>query len=181
MKCIKCKTVNINKANYCKKCAYHFSEAEQKAARSKTLIGKIEKIEKLKSICDLSIITGHILFKIGSILLVLVIGIYFWITNGINLKILNSDNYEIQYNTVEQEYYLMTKENKIPLDLYVPNRTKDIVIIHYDENNNVIESKKYDKDEDIILETKQKEYYILTSNYLHNKKEAFKFYVLKNK
>jgi len=181
MKCIKCKTVNINKANYCKNCAYHFSEADQKAARSKTLIGKIEKLEKLKSICDLSIITGHILFKIGSILLVLVIGIYFWITNGIDLKILNSDNYEIMYNTVDKEYYLMTDSNKIPLDLYVPNRTKDIVITHYDENNNVIESKKYDKDEDIILETKQKEYYILTSNYLHNKKESFKFYVLKNK
>lgn len=179
MRCIKCKTVNINKANYCKKCAYHFSEAEQKAARSKTLIGKIEKIEKLKSICDLSIITGHILFKIGSISIVFIIGIYFWINNGINLKLLNSNHYKIYYNTNEKEYYLMTESNKIPLDLYIPNRTENIVITHYDENNNIIESKKYKKEEDIILETKQKEYYVLTANYSHDEKEKFKLYVLK--
>ena len=39
MKCIKCRTVNIHNANYCKKCAYQFSENEQKAAEKWTFVG----------------------------------------------------------------------------------------------------------------------------------------------
>ena len=46
MKCIKCMTVNISKAKYCKNCKYEFSDSERKIARGKTLIGKIETLEK---------------------------------------------------------------------------------------------------------------------------------------
>jgi len=180
MKCIKCKTVNINKANYCKNCAYHFSLGEQKAARRKTIIGKIELLEKTKSIVTLKTITGNIFFKMGSILIVFIIGLYFLITNGIDLKLLTSDNYIIQYNTEEKEYYLITDVNKISLNLYIPNRTEDILIEHYNSNDKVIEAKAYNVNDDIVLETKEKEYYVLTANYLQNKNDSLKFYVLKN-
>ena len=178
MKCIKCRTKNITKANYCKSCVYKFSKAEQKAARKKTIIGKIEWLEKAYSTCTLKVITGHIIFKICSLLIILGIGISFWIKNGLDLKLLDSENYEIQYNVNEKEYYLMTNNDKVLLNLYIPNRTEEIVISHYDEKNIKIDEKTYKPTEEIILETKEKEYYILNINYLHNKKHSFKFYVL---
>ena len=48
MKCIKCKTNNINKANYCKNCNYKFSEKEQKITE---LIGYLTLTIKLLSFC----------------------------------------------------------------------------------------------------------------------------------
>lgn len=178
MKCIKCRTNNINKANYCKKCAYQFSKAEQNVARRKTLIGKIECLEKAYNLCTLKVITDHIAFKICSLIIVLIVGISFWIKDGIDLKLLDSDDYDIQYNVNEKEYYLMTYNDKVLLNLYVPNRTDEIIITHYDENDNILEQKIYQPDEEIILETKEKEYYVLNIHYLHNHKDNFKFYVL---
>lgn len=178
MRCIKCGIKNITKADYCKRCGNKFSEKEQKTARRKTIIGKIELIEDIYNTCTLKVITGHIAFKICSLLIVLGIGISFWINNGLNLKLLDGDNYDVQYNTNEDEYYLLTTDTKVFLNLYVPNRTEDIVITHYDIDNNLIEEKKYKPTEEIILETKEKEYYVLNVNYLYDNSESFKFYVL---
>lgn len=180
MKCIKCRTKNITKANYCKRCAYKFSEVEQKAARKKTFIGKIEILENAYNVCTLKKFTGHILFKIGSLLIVLIIGISFWVKDGINLKLLDSDNYDIYYNVNEKEYYLQTNNDKVLLNLYVPNRTEEIIITHYTETDEQIEEKKYSPKDEIILETMEKEYYVLNINYLHDDKESFKFYVLQS-
>lgn len=177
MKCIKCTEENINKANYCKKCAYKFSKKEQEIARSNTFVGKLELLEKAYNVCKLKIITDHILFKIFSILFVLGIGIYIWINNGIDLKLLNSKEYEIQYNIKDEEYYLISTKEKIPLNLYVPNRVENILIIHYSKDNKVLEKLKYNKDDEIILQAHSEDYYVLRVNYLHNKYNQFKLYV----
>lgn len=179
MKCIKCTTENINKANYCKKCKYKFSKKEQEIAHSNTIVGKLELIEKAYGVCTLKIITDHILFKVATLMIVLGIGIYFWINNGINLRLLNSDNYEVQYNTEEKEYYLLTDKNKVALNLYVPNRTKKILIIHYDNDNNIIDKSNYNKDDKIVLESNQDDYYVLKIKYLNDKTDSLKLYVFK--
>ncbi len=181
MKCIKCRTKNITKAKYCKKCAYEFSKEEQKAARKKTLIGKIEWLEKAYEVCTLKVITDHIIFKVISILIIMGVGMYIWINHGIDLRLLNSKDYSIQYNINEEEYYLMTDNDKVLLNLYIPNRTEEITIVHYDEEDNIIEEKKYKPKEEIILETKEKEYYVLNVEYLYDNEDSFKFYVLKEK
>ncbi len=178
MRCVKCGIKNITKADYCKRCGYKFSEEEQKKARRKTVIGKIELIESIYNTCTLKVITDHIIFKICSLLIILAIGICFWVNNGLNLKLLDGDNYDISYNTTENEYYLLTKDTKVFLNLYVPNRTEEIKIIHYGVDNNKMEEKKYKPMEKIVLETKVREYYILKANFLGNKNETFKFYVL---
>jgi len=182
MKCIKCRTNNINKANYCKKCSYEFSDVERKAARKNTFVGKLEMIENVYNACKLKVITDNIVFKICSLLFVLAIGIYFWITNGLDLKLLNSKNYDIQYNVEDKEYYLLTTEDKVLLNLYVPNRVEKIIISHYDENDNVLEEEQYEPTDEIVLETMQKEYYVLNADYLSTDENsyAFKFYVLKS-
>lgn len=50
MQCIKCREKNINQANYCKNCGYHFSEAKQKAAKKWNLVWYLEAFGKLKSL-----------------------------------------------------------------------------------------------------------------------------------
>ena len=178
MKCIKCKTNNINKANYCKNCNYKFSEKEQKIAKRKTLIGKIEMIEDIYNICSFKVITDHILFKIATIIIVLSIGIYFLITNGSNLKLLESDNYKIQYNKKQTEYYLIGKNEEIHLDLYIPKKSKKIIVKHYDRNNNIIIENTYKKLDNIILETNDdNDYYVIESIYKNNNLDQIKLYV----
>ena len=177
MKCIKCTEKNINKANYCKKCAYKFSKKEQEIARQHTSVGKLELIEKIYNVCKLKIITDHILFKIFSILFVLGVGIYVLIQDGIDLKLLNSKNYEIQYNTKQDEFYLISDEEKVPLNPYVPNRVENIEISHYSKEDELVEKIEYNKKDKIVLEAHTEDYYILNVNYLHASNEKIKIYV----
>lgn len=179
MKCCKCKVNNITKANHCKKCGYKFSEEEQKKAKGKTFVGKLEKIEKVYEVCTLKIITDHIAYKIISFLIVLGMGIYFLVTYGLNVRFLNSKNYDIKYNNKLKEYYIITNKNKVSLDLYIPNRTKNIAVIHYDEKDNFIEETSYKPSSKIILQTKEDDYYIVEPLYSNDIKDSFKLYVLK--
>jgi len=178
MKCIKCRDNNINQANYCKKCGYHFSEAEQNAAKKWTLVWYLELFDKIKSLNKFSFITDHIVFKIISIIVVLSIGIYSFVTNGINLKLLESDNYSIQYNTKLSEYYLLVDENETNLDLYVPNRTDELKVKHLDKNNEIIEEKIYDNDERIVLTSvSNDDYYLVEAKYDKDNVDFLKLYV----
>lgn len=127
MKCSKCKDINIDKANYCKKYGYHFTENEQKKAHRKTLFGKLEMLEKAYSVCSLKIITDSLIFKIGSLLLMTIIGIMLFTNMENKLRILDSDNYQVQYNTKLDEYYLILYEDETKLNLYKPDNIKNYI------------------------------------------------------
>ena len=179
MKCIKCRTKNIGSANYCKKCGNKFLEVEQKAAKKWTLVWFLEGIDKIKSLWKFSFITDHILFKVASITLVLGIGIYSFNINGSNLKILESTNYQIQYNTELSEYYLLVDSNETELNLYMPNRINKLTVEHLDKNNILIEEKIYSDEDTIVLEsnTMDEDYYIIKTIYDEKKSESLKVYI----
>ncbi len=177
MRCRKCKDSNITQANYCKKCGNKYTTQEQTKARKKTFVGHLEEFEKIYNILNLDFITGHILFKIATLIVILSIGIFIWINDGINVKLLNSNEYTIQYNKKEHEYYLISNKEKVGLNLYVPNRTENIEIKHYNKNNKIVEKKKYKKISNIILEAHTSDYYVLKVNYIENKTEKIKIYV----
>lgn len=181
MKCIKCTTKNINSANYCRRCGNKFLLEEQKAAKRWTLVWFLEWIDKIKSLWKFSFITDHILFKIGSVLVVLGIGIYSVIVNGNKLKIEENPNYKIQYNTKLSEYYLIVKTNETELNLYIPHETQNLTVYHSDKNNELIEKKSYKEDEKIILETNstEEDFYLIEAEYNENTKESLKVYIYK--
>ena len=137
MKCHKCKTTNIVKANYCNKCGEKFTDKEREDAYNKTIYGKLEKIEKIKDIATLDIITGNIVFKIISLVIVLGVGLYFWFTMGMNTKILNSADYKIFYNKSNDQYYLLVDDSydSVDVSMYRPNRVKKMMIYHYNIDN----------------------------------------------
>ncbi len=164
MKCIKCKCKNITKANYCKNCGYHFSKEEQEAAKKRTLVGKVERLEKIYKTCTLQIITGNIIFKIASLLIVLFVGIYFLFHYGNKVTILENTNYQIEYNTELDEYYLLVKDDETNLDLFVPNKIDSLDVKLLDENNQELEGKKYNKNSEIKLKTTgTSNYYLLNT------------------
>lgn len=173
MKCIKCKCENINKANYCKKCKYQFSKEEQEAAYSITFFGKIKKLEKIYSYLTLNAITGHIVFKVLSIIIILGLGIYLTLNNNTNLKIFESENYLIKYNKNQNEYYLIASEEEVPLNLYSKKQIEEINIQKIDKNDNLITETKYNIDDNIALQINSNdEYYLLKTN-----EETLKLYV----
>lgn len=165
MRCIKCSTNNINKANYCKNCGYKFSDAERVHARRHTLVGKLEMLENAYKVCTLNVITGHIAFKIVSLVIVILMGVYFVFYNGGEVKILKSDKYNIEYNVKSEEYYLLVNEDEVNLNLYVPNKVKNIVINHYDKDDKLLDKVDYLENNDVVLSTNYKEdYYVLSSD-----------------
>lgn len=178
MNCSKCASKNIIKANYCQKCGYKFTEEEKKNAYKKTLFYKLEMIEKWYNHLTLSTITGNIFFKIGSILIILFVGIYLLLTVGINTKILDSKEYKIFYNEKDNVYYLLTSDDKeeINVNLYKPNRLKELSIEHYDSYGDLIN--KVNVQDNIILKSYNDDYYVFRSKY-DDKEEEMKVIVYK--
>ncbi len=179
MKCHKCKNENVLKANYCQQCGEKFTDKEKKEAYNKTIFGKIDFLKKIGDIATLNAITGNIIFKIVSLLIVLIIGLYFLFTMGINTKILNSKDYQIFYNKESKEYYLLVDDNKdsIELNLYRPNRIKKMTIYTYDLDDQEKAKTKVAKDDKITLNTYQDDYYIIESKYSNKKQDHLKVFV----
>ena len=176
MKCHKCKFDNIVKATYCNNCGEKFTDKEKKEAYDKTIYGKIEKLEKIKDIATLDVITGNIVFKICSLLIVLGIGIYFLFTMGWNTKILDSKNYKLFYNTSDNRYYIVVDDslNSVDVLLYRPNRLKKMIVNHYDLDNNLIDKKEIKKEEKVELNTSSTDYYVIESKYGNKKQDKIK-------
>ena len=183
MKCNKCKSENILKANYCQKCGQKFTDKEKEEAYKKTLFGKIDAFLKIKNIATLNVITGNIIFKIVSLLIVLGIGLYFLFTVGINTKILNSKDYQIYFNKESNEYYLIVddKKDSIELSLYRPNRTKEMTIYTYDIDGNEQTKKVVSKDDKITFNTYQDDYHIINSKYSNKKEDNLKVFIYHKK
>lgn len=178
MKCIKCRTVNVHNANYCKKCAYHFSEDEQKAAEKLTFVGFLKGIEKIKKYVTFDFITGKIWFKFVSIILVLGVGVYFAVTNGFYLKIEESENYTGNYNSELNEHYLYSEDEETELNLYIPDRAQKLIVKHYDKNDKLLFEEKYKVTDNIVLDSNSDEdYYILEAEYEKNNFDRLKLFI----
>ena len=182
MKCPKCNTKNVIKANYCKKCKYHFTEEDQEKAYNKTIFHFFDVIEEWYGHLTLDTITGHILFKIGSVLVVLAIGLYYWFTMGINTRILKSDIYDVYQNKKNKEYYIVLKDNiddieDIKLNMYIPNRLKKLDINQYDLDNNLKEKVDSKNKEEMKFKVYNDDYYLITSVYSNKKSEDLKIYI----
>ena len=173
MKCKNCKTENIMKADFCKACGHQFTEKEKKKAYNKTAFGVIDNILKIKSYISLDFITGNKFFKLLSLLVLVLYSFMVLKINGNQMRILDSKDYEIEYNKTTKEYYLLTDENEIGLELYIPPKMDVIKLIVTDENNAVINEKEYGTDENVILSYTGSNHYIIQSD-----KQQMEIYVI---
>ena len=140
----------------------------------------LEWIDTIKGIPKLSFITGSKIYKIGSIVLLLLVGLYFFMIKGIHLKLEKSDLYQIDYNGELSEYYLYTEQDQIELNLYVPDRAKDVSIQYMNKENQILDTITWDEKQSIVLSNHGNgDYYLLEAKYDHNNKDQMKLYVFK--
>lgn len=182
MKCIKCRTINVHNANYCKKCAYKFSKQEQEAAEKWTFIGMLKRYEKFKKNIKFGWLLDHWAFKVGSVLGVLLIGISFMLTNGTSFKVAESDNYKVEYNEKLDEYYLYSDKDKVELSLYIPRSVDSLNIKHYDENEKIFRDDEFGVTDNIVLYGNlDKDYYVLEAKYNENDSDKIKLFIYQEK
>ena len=159
MKCTNCNTENLRKANYCKNCGQAFTQQEKDEARRRSVVGKLEKAEevkgkadKLKDILSLSFITDNVYVKIALIILPLVISLLFGGGPKSNdVTILNSDGYDIYYNTDTDEYFLDLSGESAQLKVSVPSDTMYIVF-SYISPYGYTDVDSYELNENIVVQ-----------------------------
>lgn len=177
MKCLKCKCKNSYKSNYCYECGERFTDEEKKKSSNNKFVKFLKFIRDIYDRLNLDNITGNIYFRIFSVIVVVLIGLYGIITNGFHLRIETSSDYTYQYNKKDDEYYLYTDNETTKLNLYTLGENSSITVSYYDENGSMINENNYTDYNDIILtaNTFSNNYYILT-----HKKDKLKLYIYKN-
>ena len=173
MKCKNCKTENILKADYCKGCGHQFTEKEKKKAYSRTVFGLIDNILNLKSYITFDFITGNKWFKAASLLVLVLYSILVLKINGNQMRILDSRDYDVEYNKTTKEYYLVTDENQISLELYIPEKTDKITLVTVDKEDNMVNKAEYNTDQQLTLSYNKNYHYIVQNN-----KQQLEMYVI---
>ena len=74
------------------------------------------------------------------------------------------------------EYYLLVDDNKeaIEVNLYRPNRVKELTLYHYNSADEELEKKTIEKDDKVSLTTYQDDYYVIESKYSNKKQDKLK-------
>ncbi len=136
MKCKNCNTENILKANFCKNCGRQFTQQEKEQAKKMSSVEILkkaedvkEKVGKVESFLTLSFITDNIYVRLALIIVPFIIAMVMGKgTGGNGIRIAESEDYSVYYNTVTDEYFLDVDRDQIDLKLYVPNSTDEIHI-----------------------------------------------------
>lgn len=102
------------------------------------------------------------------------------IVNGWNLKVLQSEKYDVHYNEKVDTYYILLKnkeEKEVEAEFYVPNHIVSLDLTYYDENGNVIDTKENEQKDkySLIVNSVSNNYYILKNH--NDSKEKIKIYV----
>lgn len=184
MKCPQCRKKNLNKANYCQKCGYKFTDKDKEQIKENFFVAVLKRLDWIYDFFTGDWIKNNIFFRIFSVLIVLVIGLYMVYTMGWKLSLLNNEAYKVKYNEQLDTYYILIANNlkdenvkEIDAAFYIPNRINTLDLTYYDENNNIISQKEYEKKDRYSLNVNAKEnnYYILANH--NDPKEKLKIYV----
>ena len=176
MRCNHCGHKNLYKANYCEKCGYKFDESYKTKAYDKTIYGLINKIEDIYSWLSLDKIFGNTYLKIFILLIVLFSTCSKVIENGNDFIIKENDSYKVQYNKIEDKYYIISNEYYINLSLYIPKKTESILVNEYNIDNVMQNSSNYTIEDSIVLLNEQDKYYVIESIY-ENSSDALTVYI----
>lgn len=165
MHCPKCLKYVPYGAKYCQSCGEAIPTDERSNAYKKTIWGKLQRIEDWYKTLALKKITDSVIFKVLILLIILGIGLFNVYRNGTQLKIMDSDMYNVQYNTALEEYYILTDADEVVLNLYIPKKTEGLLLTGYDESGNVLEKRTLtasDYEKTDVLRVRKDEYAYLT-------------------
>ncbi len=141
MHCPKCLKYVPYGAKYCQNCGEAIPDTVRKNAYQKTLWGKLQRLEDWYKTLALKKVTDSIIFKAFILAVILGYGLFNLYLNGTQLKIMDSDMYDVQYNTKLDEYYVLTEADEVVLNLYIPNKASTLHLTGYDAEGAVLEER----------------------------------------
>ena len=164
MICQQCGKKNITKAQYCGSCGAPFSQEQREKAYNKTIFGIIEKVEELKGYATLEAVTGHPVFRVAVLVLILVAGLLLGRPHGDHLTILKSDAYQVQQEMQTGEYYVLTEEDSLVLELYFPRKVENLTVRQY-RGEKLMYERSFSAEDAIALEKSHERTYVVEADY----------------
>lgn len=161
MKCTNCNTENLLKACYCKECGTPFTSEQKQAAYDKTVFGIIDRIENLWGCLNLDFITGSRWFQLATIGVLAVYMAFVLITNGNQMKIMDSSQYDVTYLTDTKAWCLTTDREAVTVDLYIPGKAETVDVITVDSSNVFVSQDTYSMEDSIVLMQSENLHYIV--------------------
>lgn len=178
MICKKCGYNNIEFIDYCSNCGEKFLETEKQNSYDKTIFGLIDKIEDLIATLKLQKITSHPIFRAMVLVAILLIGLFLTRVNGNEMTVLKSENYLVQQNSKNNDFYILTDENQIDLLLYLPRKVEKLQM-EVVQDEKVLNKTEINLEEGISLKVNKDGYYVFLADY-GEKSESITVYVLPN-
>ena len=151
MICKNCGKENLIKADYCACCGHPFTKEEQAEAYGKTIYGKMDRFAEMKSWLTLKKITGNFFVRLLILLCIAAAGFLSHTNQGSEMKLLESDEYVIDWNKRSGEYYLYSDLDEIHLKLYLPGQPEGISVTALDEEGNEMHTETYGIDAEPLL------------------------------
>lgn len=176
MICQQCGKKNITKARYCGSCGAAFSDEQREKAYNKTVFGMIEKVESLKGYATLEVITGHPVFRVAVLVLILVAGLLLGRPHGDHLTILESDAYQVRQEVQTGEYYVLTEDDSLVLELYFPRKVENLTVRQF-LGEKLTYERSFSTDDAITLEKSHERTYVVEADY-GDKVETITLYVV---
>ena len=181
MNCEKChKELNYG-ANYCIECGEKIDTAIYQKQYDKTIWGLLDKLKNWWDTVSLKKITDHLIFKTLALIGVIVWAAFVYYTNYANIKFLESNDYRIEYNKTQDEYYLRTDKNEVGLKIRVPAGSDNLIVKGYIDGEQAEEDKlttnEY-KNKGIIIKKDEFDYVIVESLNSEKLTDSVKLYVI---
>lgn len=185
MKCKNCNTDNLLKANYCKHCGTAFTQQEKDDARKASVVGRLEQAEELKGKADrisdilsMKFITDNIFVRIALIVAPFILSFTLGGSSGGNtLKIRDSGQYDVHYNTTTQEYFVEMDSGSVGLMLYVPKST-EIINVYFTETTGYEYQKGSYSTEDAITVNENSNGYYTIEAVMGNETQSIRMYTI---
>ncbi len=166
MLCKKCNTENLLKADYCQACGNKFTQEEKDDAYGKTIFGKFEKLEEYISyLKPVELIKGNKFFRIGVLVVIVLYSLFVLKTNGNNLRIEESSNYEVLMNKDTQAYFLVSETASVNVDLHIPRKAESLTVYNVDNNGEILYSENYALESGLSLAVSEDYHYVIQANF----------------
>lgn len=122
---------------YCINCGSKVTNDDRHDSYSKTFWGKLQKGEDKIRNWKLVRFYFSNTFKILFFICLVVYTGWQLYTDRMSMTFLESDSYEIQYNELFDEYYILSDEETFKLELYIPRTTDKVRIKGYTDDKEV--------------------------------------------
>lgn len=128
MKCEKCGYELYYGAKFCSACGTEIPKDAYQDEYNRTVWGYADKFLNWYDTLTLKKITGNVIFKTIVLLLVLAFGIFNAYSAYANIRLLESESYEIEHDKNQGIYYIVTPDEQVNILMYIPKNAEKVIV-----------------------------------------------------